>query len=654
MRSYPLGRIVSRPKQGLVRSQDYTTDPIITRNATNVLGPGHSVGASALAVSTGVAINKCVTFTNRSRAAITKASLCFAGFHLKNPTAGSTPWVPVGNDTPLTASIAYPAGDQYAASGTPSTTVVTSDSVKANSYYNSGTLYWLSGTLAGTSVAPGNFTYALASGTFTFSPALASAPASGDKFMVFTSATQFTSMNKSASPSLVVTNSATMRTDGDTLATPIAIGDTFTVVMVATPANGLNYITSSLTTPLHPGLGLFGVCTTAAQSTLCKVMTLGIGDSIATNNGAVFHAVSAYLNAPSMHLSISGFRAKHYGQTAGIYFQNIVDMAVLLGATEVNSNLGTNDIGVDLDATVTLGWSTTMKTMLAAQSITFAPATITPQTTYVTVTASLMVSVSTTMTATVPDASKFIVGRTYLVLGADQAEYNGVKFCLARNTGANTVDFLFVGSATPTATGTITLDGGLSSATLKAHSAREFQAPAVNMEAGGSSIRGLLNAAIRNASNFLRYIEFGDACELVRDDGIWAVGGDKTELDAPFGLITVSTVISGLTRFTSTGYTGNNAAAGCVQCVSATNTGNIGLTRNVSSSNGTDITVAAFPSNIVIGDTFYITTGSLIACNQPDGLHPQAAVGAIGAASYRGGQALLTNAYITYLTARLA
>jgi hypothetical protein len=620
-----------------------TVDSLVTRNAVNIFAAGYA--GATLTASTGAAITKIVNFTNNSGAALAKASLCFAGFKLFNPAStGVSPWNPVGNDTPLTAQIAYPAGDQYSATGTPSTTVMTSGSVKANGYYDNGTLYFLNGTLAGTKVSPGNFTYTAASGTFTFSPALASAPAAADKFMVFQSTTQFTSMKKSGSTSLNVVNSSTMRTDGDTLPTPVPSLSTFSVIMIATTPNTQFYIDSSLTTPTHPGFGLFAVCTEALQSTLRKAMIFGIGDSIATNNGGVWNAVSAYLAVPSVHLSISGFRANWYAQSGGTYFQNIVDMVALAGATEVDSNLGTNDLTIDNNSTTTLNNILSLKTLLG--SVPYIPATLTPSTSNTLVTASLVTSVGTTMTATVADATKFVVGRVYNVLGAVQTEYNGCKFCIARNTGLNTVDFLFAGSGTPTATGTITFGGGIGSASA-GYTSRELQVPATGYEAGSSSLRALVNAGIRNTSNFIRCIEFGDAVELVRNDGIFSVGGDKSELDGPYGLCTVSSVVS-TTRWNSN-YAGNNVSSGTIQFVTGPNAG---VARGASSSTVGDITVtSAFPVLPTVGDTFYVTTGSLRYAS--DSLHPQVAVGSIGAASYRGGQAVLTNAYIPYLQARL-
>jgi len=81
---------------------------LVTRNAVNMFGPGHSTGTGR-STSTGSAVNSTPNFVNRSGAPITTISLVFSGWWLT--TTGTSP---CGNDYPVTATIEFPVGTPIA------------------------------------------------------------------------------------------------------------------------------------------------------------------------------------------------------------------------------------------------------------------------------------------------------------------------------------------------------------------------------------------------------------------------------------------------------------------------------------------------------------------------------------------------------------
>lgn len=100
------GRVVASVP---VRSGTPAPGPsLVTRNAVNMFGPGHSTGTGR-STSTGSAVNSTPNFVNRSGAPITTISLVFSGWWLT--TTGTSP---CGNDYPVTATIEFPVGTPIA------------------------------------------------------------------------------------------------------------------------------------------------------------------------------------------------------------------------------------------------------------------------------------------------------------------------------------------------------------------------------------------------------------------------------------------------------------------------------------------------------------------------------------------------------------
>jgi hypothetical protein len=326
-----------------------------------------------------------------------------------------------------------------------------------------------------------------------------------------------------------------------------------------------------------------------------------------------------------------------------------VAVAALAGCTRFVSNFGTNDFGTGRTLAQLQGDIGALKTRANASGILFTQCTMTPRASLVTVTANGSVTSSgTSMTVPVPDATKFLVGRPYNAAGATPAEYNGVWFCTARDTGANTMTLLFPGSGTTPATGTITLKGGIQT-TSDGWTSAELQTPhSTPYNAGSGSDRGQFNAWVRGGASD-GFVDWGDACEPTRDAGRWAVGGEKTEL-SDSQLVTVSSGTS-TTRFNSD-YSRPNSSIGSGTVQFATGA-NAGLRRLGSSNTGGDITVgSALTATPGAGDTAYCAPGSMRAVD--DSLHPRVATGTVGTSTYRGGQALLVNATIAWLNGLLA
>lgn len=456
-----------------------------------------------------------------------------------------------------------------------------------------------------------------------------------------------TNMLQSGSTTINVANNTEIVTDNVTLATPIPNGASFRVNLNGTPANGLNYLTQYTATGATTcGLGLVGIRTRALRSAFRKEAPFMVGDSIATNNNGALTTASLFLGCPSIHGSISGTRANTYGASSAAQFTRQVALAAACGVTTFVCNFSTNDVDAGRTLVQLQGDLTAMKDRAALSGIKFTQCTMLPRNLRTTVTASSVTSIGTTMTVVVPDGTQFVVGKPYLMAGATQTEYNGVWMCTG--IAGNTLTFLFAGSATPTATGTITLGGGYGN-TSAGWSSAELQGQyKPEYAAGSGSLRGQFNAWVR-ANAFDSFIDWGDACEPSRDSGRWAVGGEKTELLTT----SINTVSSGVstTRFVCNFTGGNNTmASGTVQFITGTN---VGLRRAGNGNTGGDITLTsaltATPAN---GDTAYITPQSNSATD--DGTHPRVATGSLTNLPYRGGQALIVNATVSWLTARLA
>jgi hypothetical protein len=385
------------------------------------------------------------------------------------------------------------------------------------------------------------------------------------------------------------------------------------------------------------GFGLMGVCTTAMRSTLRKESLYSIGDSINTNNGGAVSSAATNQNCPILLMSVSGGRASYHQPT----FSRYASVAGKIGATRFVSNFGTNDLSAGRTRAQLQSDLQSMRSLAAAQGVLFTQCTLLPKTSRQTITTSAQSASGNTMQFTVPDGTKFVVGGAYTVAGAADAGYNGTKFI----TGiAGNVLTTHCATGTPaTTTGTVTI-------TSRNWSTRALQTPVAGFEAGASSDRGLQNAYIRTSGNFDGYIDWGDACEVTRDDGVFAVYGEKPEMDAT-QLTTVKALIN-ISRFRINGTWGQNAAAsGVLVMLSGVNIGEIrGVNGNSSAADDWTLSTA-LPLANTVGDQLYAATGSYPS---DDGIHPRVATGTVGAADYRGGQALIVNKTITWLQGLLA
>jgi hypothetical protein len=529
-----------------------SVDPLITRNAVNLFGAGHSTG-SGIATSTGATVNTTATFVNRSGAPITIGSLAFTGW-LHTTTTGN---VNVGNDVPVTANIEYPVG------------------------------------------------------------------------------VTFNSMLQSGGATITIPNGGDILTDQVTLATPIPAGATFNVNISCTISAGLFYLGTVSGTTGH-SFGLAGVCTTALRSTLKKEAIYAIGDSIMTNNGGAMTTAATNQQCPSLQMSISGGRASYLAST----FSKMASIAGKIGCTRFVSNFGTNDLSAGRTLVQLQADLQSMRTLAAAQSVLFAQCTLLPKTSRETVTTSAQAAAGNIMTLTVPDGSRFVVGGTYTVAGAGDASYNGSRFCIG--IVGNVLSFICPTGTPATTTGTVTIASRL-------WSMRELQTPATGFEAGAGSDRGLQNAYIR-AGNFDSYIDWGDACEVTRDEGKFAGVGEKSELVATQSVTVTSGTPRTTTRFQITGTWPNSCLASGIATFS---TGlNIGELRGGNGNTGGDFTVTSAYTNIPgVGDALWVAAGSYAS---DDGTHPRIATGSAGSASYRGGQAMIVNSAIAWLQGLLA
>lgn len=413
-----------------------------------------------------------------------------------------------------------------------------------------------------------------------------------------------------------------------TAATPIPDGASFKVNLSSTVANGAKYIAN---------LGFAGLRNHRKKSLLKKIAVAAFGDSIMTNNNsAVSNAATgrcaAYIN------SISGTTAQTYGASAAAQFARQVDLAAKLGCTHVISNFGTNDFGASTALATLQGYLTAMRDAVRAAGMKFVQCTMLPRGKgSATAVSATLTSSGTSITATVPDASKFVVGMAFTIAGANEAEYNGTKICTAVNTGNNTVTLLFVGSGSSSATGTITIIPWKPSLT-----AGFFEPFSAFFDPGSGSSRGQFNAWVRGGA-FDDYIEWADACEPSRDSGRWLVAGEDALLPSP-QTITVSSVIS-TSRFNSNYNKGNSTiSGGLVQAITGANAGTL---KTGSGNTGGDITLtSAWTNTQQVGDQYQTMSGA--SWMTDDNTHPRVAVGGLG------GQPHLDNATSTWFDAKLA
>jgi hypothetical protein len=418
-----------------------------------------------------------------------------------------------------------------------------------------------------------------------------------------------------------------IQTPDVTLGTAIPVGGSFKVNLSSTVPNLSKYIIR---------LGFAGILNKAKRSTLKKVSLFAVGDSIMTNNsGAVYNASSG--RCPAYQVSITGTTAQTYGATSAANFAKQTALAATLGTTHVISNFGTNDFGAATSLANTQTYLNNMRNLVRSNSMKFVQTTMLPRTktSIANVAVSSVTSSGTTMTATVADASQFTVGMPYTFSGATQTEYNGTHICTALNSGT-TVSFLFAGSGTTPATGTITL------IPWKPTTSPGHLTPYNTFYNNGSgSDRGQFNSWVRGG-NFDGYIEWADAVEPSRDSNLWKIGGEDTFLPAVQS-ITVSSVTN-TSRFNSDYNRGTNTIQnGLVQAITGAN---VGVVKPGTSNTNGDITVAsAWTNTQVVGDTYYAFPG--VGYISDDGTHPRVSSGG------KGGQAILDAATVTWITAAL-
>jgi hypothetical protein len=424
-----------------------------------------------------------------------------------------------------------------------------------------------------------------------------------------------TTMTQAGSANITVANDSTTISDKVTLATPIPAGATYTITGATTAANGLKYAQAFLPDTIGQTalpVGLAGVisCDVPAGQ-MVKECLFAMGDSLWTLYRTPFLAATG--KCPVLQGSISGTVGASWAKAG--YLDKHVALAQALGITRVICNLGVNDLVTATVAAMqtTYNGPVGLRTQWNAGGIPYTQGTITPNTASATITPTSVTSSGTTMTLAVANASLFEVGHFYTVAGATQTEYNNTWSCTGRDTTANTVTLLFPGSSTATATGSITVKPYLN------FTSRLQQTPKANFEAGAASRRALINDYIRTAGNFDDYIEFADTVEIVRNDGRWAVGGDKPALHAPFAA-TVTGASTALTT-TSSALTAEYLYEGFTGWLQYTSGANAGQTRATFQNTAVGaINVSPdLPFAPAVGDAFVFCPAT--ANGSLDGLH---------------------------------
>ncbi|WP_144340224.1 hypothetical protein [Sinorhizobium sp. BJ1] len=431
-------------------------------------------------------------------------------------------------------------------------------------------------------------------------------------------------------PETVVTSGANVEGAEFELPTEIPTNGTWRINLASTVPNGQKYIVN---------LGFAGVRVhTANRAALKKLALYAVGDSIMTNNnGAAYNAANT--RCPCYQASISGARASFYGANSAQFFQRQADLAGKLGITHFLSNFGTNDFGALSTVADIQGYLLNMKAAASAKGVKFAQATMCPRTSKLAaVTPTSVTSSGNNIICAVADPALFVVGKPYTIAGATQTEYNGSKICVAKD--ATTVTFLFQGSGTSPATGTITINPWKDTSSAEWMTAWSGNSAA--FQPGGDSPRGLFNAWVRSGA-VDDYVEWADACEPSRDSGRWLVAGENANLP-DVQLITVSSVIS-TSRFNSNYSRGTSTIPnGFLQAITGNNAGHV---RSGNGNTNGDVTASsAWTNTQTIGDTLYAIPG--VSYMSDDGTHPRVSGGG------KGGQTLLDNATAAWIDAKLA
>jgi len=395
------------------------------------------------------------------------------------------------------------------------------------------------------------------------------------------------------------------------LTTPIPAGATFTLNISSIVANGAKYL---------PRLGFAGVLTKAKPDELRSAF-YGVGDSIATNNGAALMNASVG-KAPVYHASIIGTTAQTYGANNAANFARQASLAARLGVEAFVSNFSTNDMLANRTPEQILGDLGAMKTLASSKGIKWIQATMLPRVIKkAAVAVTSLTSSGNLMTAKVADANIFTIGQAYTIAGATPAGYNGTTICAGVDAVAGEATFVCAAGLASPATGSITIVARNPTNTVY------WQQPINNnYNPGEASARGQFNKAIRNGA-FDGYIDWADAVEPYRDSGRFAVAGEKAALPMP----TLNTVLNAgvrtTTRFTSDYASGSNTMAnGLVQFVTGADAG---LVRGASNNSGGDTTLlTALTAAPAVGDKVWQWPGVCYAGD--DGTHLRVPTGGKG------------------------
>ena len=429
-----------------------------------------------------------------------------------------------------------------------------------------------------------------------------------------------------------VPNGSHVISDTITLTTPIPAGSNFRIAVRSTTPNGNRYINTA------DILGFAGLLTEAPEDEINKAVAW-MGDSItAITATAIDGSVTAV--KPCYQAAISGTRGDVFA--AGTAFDR---WAALFGAMNCGfvSAWGNNDFALGGDDADEL--KTTILALQAKATAQGCPfvgqITVTPRSDRRQVSVVSLTSSSNTMTATVDsaDIGYFAVGIPYVISGANEAEYNSANsngrahFATAVDTGANTITFAFVGSATTPATGTIIIRSF------------DYYTSAMQVPSSGpwqpGADRDTFNAMVRNGDMGL-CVEWADAAEPSRGAGVWKGAGDDPLLLLPQSC-TVGTPITD-DRVFDTDYSRGNAtfAGGCSQFIDGAN---IGVSRFGNNNGGTGVLThtVTFPNTVSAGEHLWVAPAQGTATT--DGVHPWN--NAIGMAK------ILENATAAWMTANL-
>jgi hypothetical protein len=417
------------------------------------------------------------------------------------------------------------------------------------------------------------------------------------------------------------------------LSTPIPAGASFSINLSSPVASGAKY---------PPRLGFAGVLTKALESEL-EPAFYGIGDSIATNNGAALMNASIG-KCPVYQASIVGTTAQAYGENTANFLRQ-KNLAKRLGA-DFFCDFGTNDLIASKTPAQILGWLKNMRDLAKADGIGWIQTTMLPRVTKkaaVAVTSLTSDGISNRMKIKVADASIFTIGQAYSVAGATPAGYNGSTICDGLDLAQNEATFICANGLASPATGTITITARNPTNTAY------WQQPAnSNYNPGAASPRGVFNTAVRNgpsSGDFDAFVDWADAVEPFRDSGRFAVAGEKGKLPLPV----IATVIAGGTRTTTRfntdyGVGSSTTANGLVQFITGANAGQL---KGASNNTAGDITLlTALTAAPAVGDKMWVWPG--VCYQSDDGIHDRVSTGGMG------GQVLLDDETQEFLIEAIA